>query len=823
MTDTETTAAQSSGTIDEYFFIEGHLLSTRTSDAYKAIDKFSKASVLLWRLRHPLDSKSGGIGRFLARMKILTSITPAVADIESYEVDANGVAFAVLPQLHGQALSAVKLEVTEAERQFVSCLRLVAQLHEQGVVCGDLCPASFWLDRSGDLMFLGIMGSFDSEASGTATLPAPELLNYMAPEQRSGAGAVPASDVFALAVLGYHFFTGQFPYGAHSGVLGEADLASLKPVSQFVPKAPSWTEDFFQKALHPDPEARYATVEQMLKGLVELRQKKIDEANVPARVGMSLSAQEKIRRAASVHMPVSQSAKVREQAQEAEEAAAADAATKRSNPKLMAGLGVVCIIAIGIILKFAFGRDEIQKQEGVKFEGILAEGADPDLTAPLVEASSCEITPAELKDRLDAIIKSDDPIMLAGLVSLAKAACTSQQRGLVEEAILARAKRVGLTRSSVQANLWLKSNSEAQSKTPAYGAVLKTLDPSMPRDDRNALLKEAYPTDPRAILRLIGALAIDLGKPDDFQALLASLLQDPLDAQDLKTRSTLSMILAYSELSLVFGEDAMLLKDKIPDGDVLWLLGIMAERGDAQLKTLATMAGERNLLPPLRQIFLEPLIAKADLPVDVSASLIKGTAGTLKKDDVTRFGRWYHPDVEKVLLAVCADRYDREVIVEAFEILAGKNPVLPPTAELINWVRKDYWEQRGDFAHAIGILGTLSVATAEEVEPAMAIFSKFLGDQRFMSALLATNSPVIIKLMLDKAQYSARLLKDPFELLKLAEFPDKEIRKKAVELAGKRNDMLIIKRLMELYEVEKDPEVRKVYESNPWILERVKK
>ncbi|MBX7139154.1 MAG: hypothetical protein K1X83_14360, partial [Oligoflexia bacterium] len=84
------TGLHTQGTVADYFVIESHILSTRTADAYKAVDKSRSMPVCLWMLRHPLALNSEAVKRLLQRINAISEITPAVSDLSAYGVDGGG-------------------------------------------------------------------------------------------------------------------------------------------------------------------------------------------------------------------------------------------------------------------------------------------------------------------------------------------------------------------------------------------------------------------------------------------------------------------------------------------------------------------------------------------------------------------------------------------------------------------------------------------------------------------------------------------------------------------------------------------------------------
>ncbi len=89
--------------------------------------------------------------------------------------------------------------------------------HQAGVVHCDLKPANVLLRNDGHAVVgdFGIARAYrvagSETASGSAILGTP---HYMAPEQRSGSGALtPATDIYAYGVMLYRLLTGSFPEG----------------------------------------------------------------------------------------------------------------------------------------------------------------------------------------------------------------------------------------------------------------------------------------------------------------------------------------------------------------------------------------------------------------------------------------------------------------------------------------------------------------------------------------------------------------------------------------------------------------------------------
>jgi len=85
-------------------------------------------------------------------------------------------------------------------------------------------------------------------------------LRYMAPELLKGVQAGPRSEVYAIAVTVYRMFAaGAYPFGQREAV----KLARIRP------DLPSWFGRILQKALDPDPAARFADAGELAAALHE--------------------------------------------------------------------------------------------------------------------------------------------------------------------------------------------------------------------------------------------------------------------------------------------------------------------------------------------------------------------------------------------------------------------------------------------------------------------------------------------------------------------------------------------------------------------------
>lgn len=123
--------------------------------------------------------------------------------------------------------------------------------HRRGVVHGDIKPENILLDATGrvkisDFGVARLVGA-ETLAAAVAGSPVGGTRAYMAPEVVAGSAPDARTDVYAVGVVLHEMLTGHRPDSAR-GI--EGPLAKM-----------------LQKALHPDPAARFTTIEDLRREL----------------------------------------------------------------------------------------------------------------------------------------------------------------------------------------------------------------------------------------------------------------------------------------------------------------------------------------------------------------------------------------------------------------------------------------------------------------------------------------------------------------------------------------------------------------------------
>jgi serine/threonine protein kinase len=148
---------------------------------------------------------------------------------------ADGRLALVLDDVRGGSLAQLlgargQLTAGETVTTVAPLFRALADLHAAGVVHGDLGPGNVLFRADGrpligDLGVAQLLGSDADSSVGTETVFGTGTGGFSAPELACGAAPSPASDIYAMAALGWFCLTGAAPAPAAT----RGSLTSLRP------------------------------------------------------------------------------------------------------------------------------------------------------------------------------------------------------------------------------------------------------------------------------------------------------------------------------------------------------------------------------------------------------------------------------------------------------------------------------------------------------------------------------------------------------------------------------------------------------------------
>jgi serine/threonine-protein kinase len=197
--------------------------------------------------------------RFAAERRILARLQHRnIAQLFDGGTAANGHAYFIMEFVEGQSITdyAAQAAATIPAKLslFASVCRAVQYAHSQLVVHADIKPSNILVSADGTskLLDFGIAQFLGEESQGSSAEQTPAMTQtYAAPERRNGVKPTVVADVFSLGVLLHELLTGRLPDAA------TPLRANLPPDLAAI----------VQRAMAAQPDARYASVQELIADL----------------------------------------------------------------------------------------------------------------------------------------------------------------------------------------------------------------------------------------------------------------------------------------------------------------------------------------------------------------------------------------------------------------------------------------------------------------------------------------------------------------------------------------------------------------------------
>ena len=193
-------------------------------EVWKALDAVLGREVAVKVLKPEYTGDPGFLDRFRAEARHAAGLAhPNIAGVYDYG-EADAEAYLVMELVPGEPLDALLaregvLPAWRAMDLLAQAARGLSAAHAAGVVHRDVKPGNLLVTPDGALKVtdFGIARAAD-QVPLTATGQVMGTAQYLAPEQALGHRATPASDVYALGVIGYEALTGRRPFTGESPV-----------------------------------------------------------------------------------------------------------------------------------------------------------------------------------------------------------------------------------------------------------------------------------------------------------------------------------------------------------------------------------------------------------------------------------------------------------------------------------------------------------------------------------------------------------------------------------------------------------------------------
>lgn len=242
------------------------------SDVYAAWDTQLQRAVALKRLKHAMGSKGATPLDEARRSAALRH--PAFVRIYGLAEEAQAQ-WIVMELVQGEELNLLlqrsgALPLTRALALLRQAAEALQEIHEVGLVHGDIKPANLMVEPDDKLRILdfGVAREYDALATQTLDNLAPlaGTLAYMAPETLLGNPTSPRSDLYALGVVFYEMLTGQRPH-AGQGNLSVAILMQDSDSWAFTDATPDVYIQLIRTMTARDPLRRLTGMGELLRQL----------------------------------------------------------------------------------------------------------------------------------------------------------------------------------------------------------------------------------------------------------------------------------------------------------------------------------------------------------------------------------------------------------------------------------------------------------------------------------------------------------------------------------------------------------------------------
>jgi len=268
--------------LNNRYQLESQLGSGGMAVVYKARDLMLERTVSIKVLRKSYSSLPAFEERFRQEAKAAANLShPNIVTVHDFGFD-NERLFIVMEFVPGITLKTYihqrgRLTTEEAIPLMVQACAGIGYAHRAGLVHCDIKPQNILVtpDKRVKVMDFGIARAFASIPSDERSAVVWGSPQYFSPEQASGKGPSPASDVYGLGVVLFEMLTGQLPFISTSSTeLSRLHREALPPAPRHLNPAISENLNrIILKILSKEPASRYRTADQLGRVLITFSQK----------------------------------------------------------------------------------------------------------------------------------------------------------------------------------------------------------------------------------------------------------------------------------------------------------------------------------------------------------------------------------------------------------------------------------------------------------------------------------------------------------------------------------------------------------------------
>ncbi|HTI62123.1 MAG TPA: serine/threonine-protein kinase [Gemmatimonadaceae bacterium] len=253
------------------YLIEGEIGRGGMAVVYRATDLRLHRTVAIKVLPPDVAFNPDVRARFIREAQTAAQLShPNIVPIYGVdEADGGGLVYFVMAYVDGESLG-VRLAregawpVDRAVRVLRDVADALAYAHARGVIHRDIKPDNILIDRASGRPLVTDFG-IARAAQGETRLTAPGVAvgtpAYMSPEQALGERELDGrSDLYSLAVVGYHILAGETPFKAANtpAMLVKHATERPRPIRERRPDVPAYLSVAIDRAMAKRPEDRWS-------------------------------------------------------------------------------------------------------------------------------------------------------------------------------------------------------------------------------------------------------------------------------------------------------------------------------------------------------------------------------------------------------------------------------------------------------------------------------------------------------------------------------------------------------------------------------------
>jgi serine/threonine protein kinase/serine/threonine protein phosphatase PrpC len=243
---------------------------------YLALDSETNEQVVIKVPARELRENPEQLERFLLEEWVARRINNAHVLKPCLQTRKRNYLYVVTEFIQGQTLKQWMIDHPEADLDAMR--HIIAQIatglrafHRQEMIHQDLRPDNIMIDATGTVRIIDFGSTRVAGLTEISTPLSQENIlgtaQYSAPEYFLGEAGSTRSDLFSLGVIAYQMLSGRLPYGTHvARATTRAAQRKLHYQSVLDDRRtiPAWVDEAIRKAVHPDPDKRYAELSEFV-------------------------------------------------------------------------------------------------------------------------------------------------------------------------------------------------------------------------------------------------------------------------------------------------------------------------------------------------------------------------------------------------------------------------------------------------------------------------------------------------------------------------------------------------------------------------------